>query len=257
MGEPFGRRLPLSRARRIMGDFLHFAQKVPSVPVLRRMNLAALVAAREQASPRPSWCALFTKAFALVAAARPELRRAYLGFPLPHLYEHRVSVASIAVERRLEDEDAVFFVQVRAPEHHSPEQLDRYLKDCKELPVEQVGTFRRALRLGAWPRPLRRLVWWLGLNFSGYKRARNFGTFGVSVYSGLGAEALHPLSPITTTLTYGVIAEDGTVDVRVVYDHRVLDGAIVARALADLEIVLTRQIPPLLQGSPRRLAASS
>jgi hypothetical protein len=47
------------------------------------------------------------------------------------------------------------------------------------------------------------------------------------------------------------------VDVRVVYDHRVLDGATVARALADLETVLTRQLPPLLQGSPRRLAASS
>src|SRR5437588_8097627 len=216
MGEPRGRSLPLSPARRLIGDFLHCAAKIPTVPVQRRMNIAALVAAREQANPRPSWCALFTKAFAMVAAGRPELRRAYMGFLRPHLYEHPVNVASVAIERRLDSEDAVFFVQVRGPEHLSPEQLDGYLKDCKELPVEQVGTFRRALRLGAWPRPLRRLVWWVGLNFSGYKRARNFGTFGVSVYSGLGAEALHPLSPITTTLTYGVIAEDGTVDVRVV-----------------------------------------
>ena len=38
--------------------------------------------------PRPSWCAIFTKAYAVVAARYPELRRAYLKFPFPRLYEH-------------------------------------------------------------------------------------------------------------------------------------------------------------------------
>jgi hypothetical protein len=257
MGEPFGRSLSLSRPRRIIGDLLHFAQKVPTVPVQRRMNLTPLIAAREMASPRPSWCSIFTKAYAIVAASRPELRRAYLAFPWPHLYEHPVSIASIALERRWREEDAVFFVQVRGAEDHSPEQLDRYLTECKELPVECVPTFRRALRVGLLPQPLRRLVWWIGLNYSGYKRARNLGTFGITVYSGLGAEALHPLSPLTTTLNYGVIAEDGTVDVRIVYDHRVLDGSTVARALGDLEQVLNHRIPPLLKSSLREVSATS
>ena len=49
-------------------------------------------------------------------------------------------------------------------------------------------------------------------------------------YSNLGAESLHPLSPLTTTLTYGVVRPDGTVPVRVVYDHRVMDGGTIARA---------------------------
>src|SRR5205085_3878235 len=115
-----------------------------------------------------------------------------------------------------------------------------------DRPVEMIGTFRRALRISRLPRPVRRALWWYALNSSGYKRARNLGTFGVSVYSGLGAEGLHPLSPLTTTLNYGVIAEDGTVDVRVVYDHRVLDGATVARALEDLEGILNHVLPELL-----------
>jgi hypothetical protein len=247
MGEPRGRRLPLSLPRRLIGDLMHFAQKIPSVPVQRRMNIAPLVAARQLARPRPSWCALFTKAYAMVAEKRPQLRRAYLSFPWPHLYEHPISIASIAVERRLGDEDAVLFAQVRGPEQHTPEQLDSFIKDCKELPVERVGTFRRALRISRLPRFLRRFIWWLGLNSSGYKRARNLGTFGVSVYSGLGAEGLHPLSPLTTTLNYGVIAEDGTVDVRVIYDHRVLDGATVARALEDLEGILNHVLPEQLE----------
>jgi hypothetical protein len=246
MGERYGRSLPLSLPRLWVGDLLHFAQKVPTVPVQRRMHIGALAAARRSLDPRPSWCGLFTKAYALVAARHPELRRAYLSFPRPHLYEHPVSIASVAVERRLGDEHAVFFTQIRDPDLHTPEQLDEHLKECKERPVESIGTFRRALRWSRYPRPVRRLLWWIGLNVSGYRRARNLGTFGVSVYSGLGAEALHPLSPLTTTLNYGVINDDGTVDVRVIYDHRVMDGSTVARALAELEEVLNHELPPLL-----------
>lgn len=242
MGERAGRRLTLSPARRFICDLVHFARQVPTVPVQRRMNIGPLLSAREQSLSRPSWCALFTKAYAMVAAARPELRRAYLTIPWPQLYEHPTSIASVAIERRLGDEDAVLFVQIRGVENHSVEQLDEYLKDCKTRPVQAIGTFRRALRISRWPRPVRRFLWWLGLNLSGYRRARNWGTFGVSVYSGLGAESLHPLSPLTTTLNYGVIADDGTVDVRIIYDHRVLDGSTAARALADLEELLNGAI---------------
>jgi hypothetical protein len=246
MGETVGRKIPLSLPRRLVGDLMHFARQVPSVPVQRRINIAALVAARHLADPRPSWCALFTKAYALVAAKRPELRRAYVAYPWAHLYEHPRSIASIALERQVGDEMAVLFAQVRSPENLTPEQLDRYLKELREAPLEKVGGFRWALRISRLPWPLRRLLWWVGLNYSGYSRARYFGTFGVSVYSSLGAEGLHPLSPLATTLNYGVIGPDGSVEVRIIYDHRVLDGATVARALADLEQVLNHELPPLL-----------
>jgi hypothetical protein len=93
---------------------------------------------------------------------------------------------------------------------------------------------------------------WFGLNLP-RSRPAQFGTFGLTVYSGLGAESLHPLSPLTTTLTYGVIGADGTVDVRVVYDHRVLDGATVARALALLEAELTGAVCDELRALAPRL----
>jgi len=82
---------------------------VPTVPVERRMHLAAVAAARQKAEPRPSWCAIFTKALGFVGAARPELRRAYMSFPWAHLYEHPETVASIAFERQLGDADVVLF----------------------------------------------------------------------------------------------------------------------------------------------------
>jgi hypothetical protein len=80
-------------------------------------------------------------------------------------------------------------------------------------------------------------VWWLGLNI-GRQRANYFGTFGLSVYSALNAESLHPLTPLTTLLNYGVISSDGDVNVRIIYDHRVMNGATVARALGRLEEIL-------------------
>ncbi len=242
MSQPKGRNLVLSLPRRFICDLLHFARRVPSVPVQRRMNLAAVVEARAAAAPRPSWATLFTKAYGFVCAARPELRRCYLSFPRPHLYEHPTSVASVAVERRCGDEDAVLFGHVTAAETHSLAELDRRLKAFKELPLERVGAFRHALRISALPRPLRRLAWWFGLNVTGRKRAHFLGTYGVSTYSGLGAASLHPLSPLTTALNYGVIDAAGAVDVRLIYDHRVMDGATVARALQDLERVLQCEI---------------
>jgi hypothetical protein len=185
----------------------------------------------------------------------PELRRAYLPWPRPHLYEHPLSIASVAIERRYQGEDGVFFAHLRSPDEQSLQELDDHLRHFKEAPVESIGLFRRAIRTSRLPRPLRRLLWWIGLNSSGYKRAKRMGTFGVSVYSGLGAESLHPLSPLTTTLNYGVIQEDGAVTVRLIYDHRVMDGATVARALAAMEKVLNEGIAAELRQLQSRQAA--
>jgi hypothetical protein len=236
-----------------MGDLVYFAGKVPGVVVERRMDVSALAAAR--AARRVSWCAAFTKAYALVAAGSPELRRAYLPFPWPHFYEHPLSVASVAVERFYRGERAVFFAQLRGPENQPLADLDAALRRFREEPVESFGLFRRVLTVSRLPRPLRRALWWLGLNGSGYKRACRMGTFGVSVYSGLGAESYNHLTPLTTSLNYGVIGPDGRVAVRVIYDHRVMDGSTVARALAALEEVLNEDILAELDGEPRALAA--
>lgn len=89
--------------------------------------------------------------------------------------------------------------------------------------------------------PIRRLVWWLGLN-DGAAKAHFFGTFGISVVASHGAASLMLLSPLTTTINYGVLRPDGTLDVRLMYDHRVMDGAFVARCLVKLEGILRDEV---------------
>ena len=61
------------------------------------INVAALVEPRDQA--RIPWPVVFAKAYALVAAGSPPLRRVYVKLPWPRLYELPQSVASIIIER--------------------------------------------------------------------------------------------------------------------------------------------------------------
>jgi pyruvate/2-oxoglutarate dehydrogenase complex dihydrolipoamide acyltransferase (E2) component len=255
MPHEIGTTIPLSLPRRLVGDLLHFAQRIPSVTVQRVMNLSPLCEARSRATPRISWSMLFVKGYARVAAQFPQLRRAYLPFPTARLYEHPFSIASVAIEREFLSEKGVFFAHFRHPETQTLAQLDESLRRYKEAPLEEIGLFRRALMVSGLPRPLRRLLWWIGLNSSGPKRARRMGTFGLSVYSSLGAESLNLLSPLTTTINYGVIGADGRVPVRIIYDHRVMDGATVARALASLEQTLNNDLRAELVGAASARAA--
>ena len=110
--------------------------------------------------------------------------------------------------------------------------------------------------LSSLPRPLRRLIWWLGLFADGAHRANFFGTFGISVVASLGAAGLHILSPLTTTLNYGPFDDEGEIDVRLTYDHRVLDGANAARAIGALEAALLGPILEELRAGPPSQAES-
>lgn len=250
-----GHRISLSPARRLMGDLMRASRGVPLIPLERRMQLAPLVAARRASPCRLGWCAIFTKALAVVAASRPELRRAYLTVPWAHLFEHAESVASIAIERRLGGEDAVLFELIRAPDQRTLAELQADIDRAKNDPIETIGAFRRELRLARLPAPLRRLAWSFGLNCSGSERSKNFGTFGVSAIASLGASQLFVRAPLTTSLYYGPFDKSGSLDVRLVFDHRVLDGATVARAMADMEDVLLDEILAEVRGKSLRLAA--
>jgi hypothetical protein len=242
MPQPTGFTIPLSLPRRQINDYLAFASAVPTIPVERRMNLGRLVQARELASPRPGWCAIFTKAWGMVAARTPGLRRAFLTSPWARLYQHPINVANIAVERPYGGEDAIFFLQINRPEEKALIEIHNRLQWTKDRPLNSAATLRRQLRMASYPQAIRRLLWWAGLNLNGRQRARFFGTFGVSSYGNLGASSLHPIGLLTTTLNYGPIDAQGGVDVRIIYDHRTLDGGPVARALADLESVLDNEI---------------
>jgi hypothetical protein len=246
-----GRALKISASRRLVGDLMRFSMGIPRVTVQRQMNLAPLLAARNSRSQRVSWTVLFLKGYGLLAREVPEFRRAYVKFPRPHFYEYPKSVASVACEREHEGERVVLLATVKHPESRSIGNLQETIDATRAEPVPAIKQFRRALSFARLPGPLRWILMWFGLNLP-RRRLRHFGTFQLSVYSGLGAESFNPLTPLTTLLNWGPISDDGTVNVRILYDHRVMDGATVARALVRFEAILNGDIASEVSELPSR-----
>jgi hypothetical protein len=238
MSERTGKSYAVSHFRRLVVDLMHFSAKVPSVTIERRMDLAPLFAARELCAPAPSWSAIFTKAYALVAARTPALRTSYMTFPWPRFYEHPINIATLNIDRQLADERVVLYVHVGSPETLTLYDIDAIIREHQEQPVNSLASYRAAVRLSRVPWPLRHLIWWGGLNVFGGARCRHFGTFGFSSIGALGASLLHMVPLLTSTLHYGMFDASGRLAVRLSFDHRVFDGATAAHALADMEEVL-------------------
>jgi hypothetical protein len=242
MARTKGRCLPVSPFRKLVTDLMHFSAKVPSVGIDRKMNLSRVQAARQSCWPRPSWTAIFIKAFGIVAEGIPALRRIYMPFPWAYLYEHGRSVASFNIERQWRDESVVFQAQIRSPESRTLEEIDSLVRYFKDEPIENVKSFRRIMSMAKVPWPFRRLAWWTALNLYPRLRVHNFGTFGITTVAAHGAGVLRLTPILTATLHYSLFDDEGNLDMRLSFDHRVLDGAVAARSLQDLEEVLHQEI---------------
>jgi pyruvate/2-oxoglutarate dehydrogenase complex dihydrolipoamide acyltransferase (E2) component len=214
------------------------------------MNLAPLVAARRVRNPKPTWAAIFAKAYSIVAARRPELRTSYMKFPWPRFYEHGSSIVAVNVDRTLDDQRVLAYALVRDTEKRSLDEIDTIIRHHKEDPIPTVRSHRRAMIVSRLPWPLRRLFLWGVLNVSGRRRCHSIGTFGLSSLGAYGAGIVKCVPILTTTLHFGLFDESGSIEARLTFDHRVFDGALAAEALADMERVLLKEI--LNEMAPRR-----
>ena len=242
MSEAVGRSMPLPLGRRVTCDFLHASMRMPMVAVQKQMNVSELVAAHVKARVPPSWCSIFTKAYAKVVASRPDMRRVFLSFPWERMFEYTTVTVDIVVETLVGGEVVLVCVPLKQPECRPLLDIDRHLIWCREKPIERVRSYKRARWLARFPRFLRHAIWWSVLNVSGPRRARYFGTFGVTSVGKWGVESLRPIAPWISLLHYGVIDLEGNVTVRLTYDHRVLDGAGPAKALSEMERFLKTDI---------------
>lgn len=235
-----GKRFPVPASRRLTFDLLWFNRSVPLCGHDRIVDLATVAEARSLAATRISWPALFIRAFSLVASQYPQLRQTWYRWPLAHLYQHPVNVASITVHREWKGDPWLFWGQISEPEQLSLSEIQRQLDRFRDGPVSK--TFRRQVQLAKLPTLLRRMIWWWNINVATSRRARRLGTFFLSTLAGRGAEIQVPPSIHTGCLTFGPLNEAGQCRVTLAYDHRVMDGAIVAEILESLERVLCGQM---------------
>jgi len=189
------RRVSLSLGRRLIGEVCHFALRTPNGVVERAMDLGPVMAARAVHPDPPSWIALFAKALALAGTDIPALRQCYVRLPWPGIYEHPSSVVMVTIERDVAGEPIPLFGRLKHPEFKSLDETHTTLRALKTAPLNSVREFAYALTTSRLPLPLRRLLWWLGLNTGPYRMAY-FGTAVISVTAPFGAEVIHVSSSL-------------------------------------------------------------
>jgi hypothetical protein len=242
MTKPSGKSIAISPFRSMVVDLMYFSQQVPAATVERRMNLAPLVAARQRCLPRPMWTSILIKAYSLVSLRMPILRRSYMTIPWTRYYEHPKNIATINLSRRVGEEDVVLQAQIRSPENRTLEELDAIVRHYSDTPMAEIKSCRRVQRVSYLPWPIRRLLMWTTLNLFGRRRCHNFGTFCLTSVAGQGSGVLNMTPLLTSSLHHGMLDANGCMDVRLNFDHRVMDGAPAAEALALLEMTLLREI---------------
>ncbi len=233
---PRRRRFLIPRSRRLTCDVLHFHRQVPLCPHHRMVQLGPLDALRKSIPQRISWPVLFLKAYGLLAREYPAFRQTWMPFPWPSIYEHDSSVGMLAIHREHAGDSWLFWGRFNAPEDCSLVDLQKLLDHYQTAPVEQA--FKRYLMLSAIPNPVRRFLWWYNLNLSGSARSRRTGTFFMSTLSGRGVEIDMPPSFQTGVISYGPIDSHGQSRVTIAYDHRLMDGLLVAESLKRIEQLL-------------------
>jgi hypothetical protein len=245
--------LPIASDRAIVLDILHFARQVPVFPVERTFDLARLAALRAATRPRIAWSVLFLKAYSLVAARQPVLRRAFVRWPWPHFIQSPENIGLVAVHREHYGNSRLCWASFQHPDERKLVELNGHLRWYQTKPIEQA--FAKQLLFSRLPTALRRLVWWWNLEVTGGKRSSRLGTFSISSLA--GQQCLnrgHP-SLLTTSLTYGPLDNHGQSLVTLLCDHRVLDGVPAAAALAELESTLHGEICDELASLARAKAA--
>jgi hypothetical protein len=237
-----GRIVPTNLCRRWVGDMLHFAQRVPLVAGEGFIKVRAMAEARKKLANPPTWHSLAVKALGIASMKIPELRRAYLPYPWPRLYEAPYSVASVVFDREFQGEHATFFAPMLHPEYLPLEKIQAKVQAWKTDPIEAHGVLRRIVRNSKAPRPIRRLMWNIGLYWNGYLRARNFGTFAVNSVAAIRARMAQFLTPITSVTYYGSVTKEGKMEIQMAFDHRVFDGDVCAKTRMELEHAMNHEL---------------
>src|SRR5579863_3649652 len=240
----------ISLPRRFIADLMHASMRVPFISLSRTLEIGPLIEACAQVPRRPGWAAIFVKAFALVARDEPILRTLYVKLPWPHFLELPRSIGMVAVARVEDGEDCILPEKIPEPDARPLADIDAQIRRAKDAPLMEIPAFRKIIMASRLPLPLRRLSWLIGLNV-GRMSANNFGSFGVTSVAAYGPGELHALSPGPFIVTYGVVRPDRGIDVIIRWDHRVTDGAFIARTLTRLEKALNTEISAELCGNPQ------
>jgi len=235
-------RIPLTNDRRLVCDIIDIARKIPTAPVHCEIDVTELKQLRRQTSEAISWQVIMMRAFALLSREMPKLRQLYAPWPRPHIYQHPESVCLLTVAREHQGQERLFFARFCQPENLSLIQLQAQFDHYRKAPINEIRQLKHQLRFARMPWLIRKIGWTLLTHVMPGSRARQMGTFGMSLSGFRQVRGSYHLSPCTSTLGYDQLCRKGKAYVTLTFDHRILDGKPAVDVLGRLADVLKNQV---------------
>ena len=220
-----GRRLSFSNGRRLVDDVIRISTKMPMAAFSSEWDVERVAKLRRMAKPKISWNVLMMKAHAIVCRENEMLRRSYVRFPYPHLYEHHQNVCMMTIGREHQGEERLFFARFNEPDNYTLVELQELYDKYRKAPVEEIKQFRHQITFAKFPSLVRRFGWWALFNLWPQKRASHMGTFGMSISGHRGAMGSQHLGFNTTILGVDPNPRKGVAKMLLTFDHQILDGA--------------------------------
>ncbi len=219
-----GIHIPMTPERRLVCDLTNLSRRVPLVPIERLIDVREVQQLRKRVRPKISWQVIMMRAYALAAVDFPELRRVYVRWPRAYYYQHPVSVCLLTISRQINGQEQLMFARFPQPENHTLLQLQEMFNDYRRLPIHELKQLQHQRRFSRMPWLVRKTGWHLMTDWMPSCRARQMGTFGMSLSGLRDTLGTFHAGPSTTILGYDQLCRGGQARVTLTFDHRVLDG---------------------------------
>jgi pyruvate/2-oxoglutarate dehydrogenase complex dihydrolipoamide acyltransferase (E2) component len=201
---------------------------------------AARDKARALGKDPPSFTAYALSAYAKTLREFPELNSYLRIWPTTKLAVYSGVDIALTMERRWNDKKIVLLALLKSAEHLNAEQINDFLNQRRDSPLESLEEFEGYKRLLKVPAFCRWHLFQVFIKPFPSLMRQLVGTTAFTSIGKFGTNITTPISPRTVTLSTGKIeprprSVNGRVESRlsgwmtVTYDHRVADGADIGR----------------------------
>jgi pyruvate/2-oxoglutarate dehydrogenase complex dihydrolipoamide acyltransferase (E2) component len=235
----------LPAARRQTYVFLEDARRTSHVYLMTKVDAAGLREARAATRRPPSYVSYVVKATADVLAGYPDARAVLSGRRRPRLTVPAGIHAKVLFDKTVDGRRCVVSGTVPNVQDLGLDAVQETVERHKRAPVDEHGPFARIRRLQRLPLPVVRLLY-RAMMRNPHRAAALQGTFAVTSIGHEPVDVILPLISGPLGLGVGHIeptpcVRDGEVvaapafTLSLVFDHRVLDGAMAAEILGGVK----------------------
>lgn len=236
-------RFPRQRQHTLL--FLEHSHAYRPVIIDTEVEMTQVVQHRRQSGGHFSYLAYFIQAMSLVVAQYPEANTLFIGNFFPHLVPLDTVNAKFTLDKTVAGQRIVASAVIERADGLSLEAIQRRIDAIKAQEIAEGEEFAPIRKIHSLPLLLARLLFRYAMWRPAIK-SRVQGTFTITSLGGRAVTRFVPLPGTTLTLGVGDVTErplvkNGQLTVAhvttltLVFDHRVLDGAISAEILAKIK----------------------